>query len=775
MSRLDVFPECHGPSTLLRVSSLPRVWRRLAWLVLPALVPIAGSAASWQLGGALGAHDPSIIREGHTWWCFATGAGLPVKFSSDGLNWQQGAPLFAAELQWWRTYAPNMGALDVWAPDVHVFGGRTWCFYCVSEFGHNNSAIGLESCTSIAAGDWRDDGLVISSKSGVDAFNAIDPSLTMDAAGNPWLVFGSWFDGIHLVQLDPGTMKPAGTVYSLAQRANGIEGANIVSANGFFCLFVSIDMCCQGVNSTYKIAYGRAQNITGPYIDQGNVAMLGGGATVLTAGDSRWKGPGGQSVVANGSAWVIAYHAYDANNNGTPTLLINDLFWDSNNWPTLVGPGVTVSTLAGQAGSPGGTDGTGSGARFSSPADLAADGAGNLYVADTFNNSIRKITSAGVVTTVATGFSHPAGIALDGSGNLYVADTDNNQVRKISAAGAVTTVAAGFSGPSGIAADTAANLYVADTLSHTIRKVTPAGVVSVVAGVAGVSGSADGIGSAARFHGPQGLALDGAGNLYVADTNNSAIRKIALASGTVTTSAGLAGVNGGTDGAGSQARFFFPSGVALDASGKLYIADTDNSTVRAMSASGVVTTLAGQMGTNGSADGVDGAARFYFPAGIAADSAGNLYVADTNNSAIREVLPPVAPSITTQPQSQTVTVGASVQFSVTATGRPAPNYQWNFNGTAISGATASSFSLASAQLSNAGDYTVMVSNNSGSVTSARATLTVNSAGTGSSGGGGGGGGGGATENWLVAAMALLAAARRATIRCRGRKRSKAPA
>jgi arabinan endo-1,5-alpha-L-arabinosidase len=305
---------------------------------LLVILAATASAASWALTGAVGAHDPTIIKEGNTWWCFTTGTGLPVKYSADGLNWTQGVPLFAAELSWWRTYASQMGHLDVWAPDIHFFGGRYWCYYCVSEFGTNNSAIGLESCSSIALGDWRDDGLVLSSKSGVQTFNALDPDLTFDAAGNPWLVFGSYFDGIHVVRLEPTTMKPTGTISSIAARANGIEGTNIVYANGYYYLFASIDQCCMGVNSTYKIAFGRSGAITGPYVDQGGSAMLAGGGTVLDSSGPRWKGPGGESVYYDGSGWVIAFHSYDAQNNGAPTLMISDLYWDSGSWPTFTAP-----------------------------------------------------------------------------------------------------------------------------------------------------------------------------------------------------------------------------------------------------------------------------------------------------------------------------------------------------------------------------------------------------------------------------------------------------
>ncbi|HVS54592.1 MAG TPA: family 43 glycosylhydrolase [Opitutaceae bacterium] len=295
-------------------------------------------AASWPLTGALGAHDPSIVREGTMWWCFTTGTGLPVKYSDDGLAWHQGVSLFSSELPWWRTYAPSMGTRDVWAPDIEKFGDRYWCYYCVSEFGRNNSAIGLKSCTSILAGDWRDDGFVLGSRSGVDAYNAIDPHLTIDADGAPWLAFGSWFDGIHLVRLDPATMKPMGTISTLAKRNGGIEGANIVYANGWYFLFVSIDVCCQGVNSTYKIACGRSSAIGGPYVDRSGMPMLVGGCTIIEVGGDRWKGPGGQDVYRNGDNWVIARHAYDALANGAPTLQIADLYWDGDGWPSLSVP-----------------------------------------------------------------------------------------------------------------------------------------------------------------------------------------------------------------------------------------------------------------------------------------------------------------------------------------------------------------------------------------------------------------------------------------------------
>jgi len=510
-----------------------------------------------------------------------------------------------------------------------------------------------------------------------------------------------------------------------------------------------------------------------------------------------------QRQAAGSTTWTNLSDSANYSGTGTATLTVNpvtaamsgDLFQCviSNAYGTATSSPValvvpvplTVSTLAGQGGHSGGNNGAGSSAQFSGPTDVAVDSAGNIYVADTNNNTIRKVTSAGMVSTVAgyTGvngsidgvgsaarFYYPAGVAVDGAGNIYVADTDNETIREITPAGVVTTVAgqagvrgstdgtgsvARFNGASGIVVDGSGNLYVADTLNHALRKITSSGIVSTFAGAAGVAGSVDGTGTAARFHGPQGLAIDGSGNLYVADANNSTIRKIVTSTGVVTTLAGLAGTSGAVDGPSSFARFYYPSAVTVDGTGDLYVADTENSTLREITPTGLVSTIAGKAGVGGSADGTGSAASFIYPTGITVDNTGNIYIADTHNDTIRLGYFPAAPTITTQPQSQTVTVGANVQFSVTASGKPTPTYQWYFNGTAISGATNSSLSLSSVQLANAGDYIVTVVNSLGSVTSSKATLTVNAASTGGSSSGGGGGGGGAMEPWFAVALVLL--------------------
>jgi len=338
-------------------------------------------------------------------------------------------------------------------------------------------------------------------------------------------------------------------------------------------------------------------------------------------------------------------------------------------------PAGVVTTLAGTAGMTGSTDGMGAAARFNDPHGVAVDGSGNVYVAEPFNYTIRKITPAGMVTTMAglalefgsadgTGptarFVSPLAVAAtDSAGNVYVADLGNYTIRKVTSTGVVSTLAgtagkggsvdgtgaaARFEGPVGVAADNAGNVYVADifndansgTCSDTIRKITTAGVVSTFAGTAGTCGSTDGTGAAARFGTPMGLAADSAGNVYVADAGNSAIRKITPA-GVVTTFAGTADIPGSTDGTGAAASFNFPQGVAVEGSGNVYVADTGNDTIRKITPAGVVTTLAGMTGMTGSTDGTGAAARFEGPVGVAADSAGDLYVADTGNDIIRKI------------------------------------------------------------------------------------------------------------------------------------------
>jgi ribosomal protein S11 len=356
----------------------------------------------------------------------------------------------------------------------------------------------------------------------------------------------------------------------------------------------------------------------------------------------------------------------------------------------------TFSTIAGVAdGTTGSSDGTGSGARFYWPEGIAADNAGNLYVADTFNNTIRKLTPAGtnwVVSTIAgtagsfgaddgtsalARFNSPSGLAMDKTGNLYVADTGNHTIRKLTPVGTNwvvstiagsagnfgfndgTNLAAQFFYPSGIAVDANTNLYVADTDNEDIRKLTPVGTNWVVSTIAGATngdfGAADGVNNAALFYGPSGIAVDNAGNLYVTDTGNNTIRKIRLLGTNWVTStiAGTAGSSGSNDGTNATAQFNGPFGISVDKAGNLFVADSGNNTIREIAPSGTnwaTSTLGGIAGTDGHTDGVGANALFYDPSGVAVDGAGNLYVADTLNGTIRmgqtATINPTAPKLT---------------------------------------------------------------------------------------------------------------------------------
>jgi hypothetical protein len=485
-------------------------------------------------------------------------------------------------------------------------------------------------------------------------------------------------------------ITPAGVVSTLAGMA-GLFGST--DATGAAARFGGSQGIATDSAGNVYVADGNAIRKVTP---AGAVTTFAGtaassGNTDATGAAASFLGPFGVATDSEGNVYVA-----DTNNNTIRKIT----------------PGGVVTTFAGTAGVRGGTDATGAAASFNGPAGVATDSAGNVYVADDNNATIRKITPAGVVTTLAgtagslgntdaTGaaasFRFPTSVTTDSAGNVYVADEGNSTIRKITPAGVVSTLAgssvtgntdatgaaARFLNPNGVATDSAGNVYVSDTLNSTIRKITPAGAVTTLAGSAGSNGSIDATGAAARFWNPSGVAADGAGNVYVADTVNSNIRKITPAgavtrlagagpgtkflfpqgvatdgagnvyvadtrfsairkitpAGEVTGLAGLTGFPGSTDATGAAASFLFPSGVAADSAGNVYVADSGNNTIRKITPAGEVTTLAGTAGVIGSTDATGPAASFFGPTGVAIDSAGNVYVADNGNHTIRKITP----------------------------------------------------------------------------------------------------------------------------------------
>lgn len=367
------------------------------------------------------------------------------------------------------------------------------------------------------------------------------------------------------------------------------------------------------------------------------------------------------------------------------------------------------TTFAGQPGVSGTNDGTGSAARFVRPNGLAMDAAGNIYVADINDETIRKVTPAGVETTIAgqpnvsgymngtnggAQFYYPVAIAVDSATNLYVSEILANRVRKITPVGTNWVVSsfagqAGESGtndgtgtsarfgipgagPNGLTVDRAGNIYVVDEGNDTVRKITPAGVVTTLAGKPEVMGTNDGVGSAALFSFPTDVAVDSSTNLYVADSFNYTIRKVTPVGSNwvVTTIAGQPSVYGSADGPGNAAEFNYANYLTVDGATNLYVSDYFNSTIRKVSPVGTnwtVTTLAGLSGVGGTNDGTGSKALFNQPGGVLLDGHGYLYVADVYNYTIRKGYATVLPPLTA-----TLIGGTNVDFQFT--GSPGSNY-----------------------------------------------------------------------------------------------------
>jgi arabinan endo-1,5-alpha-L-arabinosidase len=329
-------------------------------LSCPLFAPVfavAQAAQSYQLSGDVaGTHDPSIIKEGKTWYVFATGKApdggqFAVRCSDDLQHWKLCGRVFDVIPEWIHERSP--GTKDLWAPDISYIDGEYRLYYAYSLFGKNTSGIALAVNRTLDPSSpdykWEDKGLVLDSKA-EDNFNAIDPNFVLDGKGRAWLAFGSFWDGIKMRRLDKDgkLSRTDTTLYSLARRAKpanpdpappglpsnwqAVEAPFIVRHDGYFYLFTSWDLCCHGTKSTYRTMVGRSRKVTGPYADaSGKPLTKGGGTEVLTA-NSRWLGPGGESILTSSkSKDLIVFHAYDAT-TGKPSMQLSTIDW-SGGWP----------------------------------------------------------------------------------------------------------------------------------------------------------------------------------------------------------------------------------------------------------------------------------------------------------------------------------------------------------------------------------------------------------------------------------------------------------
>jgi arabinan endo-1,5-alpha-L-arabinosidase len=304
-----------------------------------ARLDAAKPPTAWSLAGDLGAHDPALIAQDGMFYLWQTGPRLPAKTSSDLRAWRGAGSAFGtANPAWIAKEVP--GATDLWAPDVSFFGGQYHLYYSASTFGSNASCIGHATRASLTSGSWTDRGSVLCSNHGSnDDWNAIDPNLSVDQQGEPWLVFGSFWSGIKAVALKPDGSRKDGEVHALASRNGGaIEGPFVVRRCGYYYLFVSFDRCCNGADSTYNLRVGRSRDLLGPYVDRQGKEMMQGGGTLLLEGAGRYRGPGHNAVLFRDAQAFNVYHAYDANAGGAPTLRVAELVWDGEGWPVSGGP-----------------------------------------------------------------------------------------------------------------------------------------------------------------------------------------------------------------------------------------------------------------------------------------------------------------------------------------------------------------------------------------------------------------------------------------------------
>lgn len=307
-------------------------------------------------------HDPVMIKQGDTYYLFCTGFGVGVWSSKDLQSWRKEKPVFDAPPQWAVEAVPGFKG-HIWAPDVAYHKGWYYLYYSISAFGKNTSCIGLAVNKTLDTTSkdykWIDKGKVIQSYPGRTNWNAIDPNLVFDKKGTPYLSFGSFWEGLKLVQLqkDLKTLsEDPDKLLTIASRkkdptapnppsiddnpkdagGNAIEAPFIFKRGGYYYLFASVDYCCKGINSTYKMIVGRSKNVRGPYLDSAGVRMDRAGGTLVMEGNKDWFGVGHNAVYTFDGRDYLIFHGYDAKDEGKSKLRIETLKWDAQGWPVVV-------------------------------------------------------------------------------------------------------------------------------------------------------------------------------------------------------------------------------------------------------------------------------------------------------------------------------------------------------------------------------------------------------------------------------------------------------
>lgn len=334
--------------------------KNVLFILLLMALPIALFAQNNDPQRRIGVHDPVMIKEGNTYYLFTTGNGVSVWSSPDMKEWKREKPVFEKAPDWTLEAVKGFRG-HFWAPDISYHNGLFHLYYSISAFGKNTSCLGLVTNKTLDPQnpdfEWVDQGPVICSIPGVDNWNAIDANLIYGEDGKPYLFWGSFWDGLQIIRLTDDLKKPypGEKPRTIASRksdrraenppsidnnpvdagGNAIEAPFVYKKGDYYYFFASIDYCCKGIESTYKMIYGRSKNVAGPYYDKEGKDMLFGGGTILMAGDEDWHGVGHNAVVGWDNEDFLLFHGYDANDNGRSKLRIFRLLWDENQWPVI--------------------------------------------------------------------------------------------------------------------------------------------------------------------------------------------------------------------------------------------------------------------------------------------------------------------------------------------------------------------------------------------------------------------------------------------------------